>query len=184
LDRDFGDRDFTAHTHIDVMAGESRAGVEVADPVEFTASVLELESVGTRVDGAKDELVLGGLIRGVGKVDVPEVARTWGAIEEGIEGWASASGGGSPVGCSMTSDVLRDRDGRKAEDGGLSGGGGGARDMNVDAEVGPVVNTGDEPDRLAVSEVIAGEGAASTEGNASAIRRGSGEGEVPRLEFF
>jgi len=161
--------------------------VEIADPMELAAAIFVLERVGARVHVAVDEFVLGGLVRGVGQVHVPEEPCARRAVEEFVEGEPRAFRGHGPIGPAMLPDVLRDRDGGKAEDRGFAGGGSGPRDVRVDAEIRAMVDPGDHPDFAGGQafgfEGVSCEGAAAAEGDPGAVRRGAAESVPAGLEF-
>ncbi len=145
--------------------------------------MLEVEVVGARIERTEDEIVAIGLVGGMGQIDVPEAARTRGAIEQGVENLRGASGSDPPIGAAMLADVLGQRDRRVAEDGRFACCGRGTRDVGVDAEIGAVVDARDQPEGHLLgqpSECLAGEGSAATECHSDAVRRGAAQTEASR----
>ena len=145
LDGQLADRDLTAHAGGYVVSIESRAIMEVADPMKLAAAIFVLEGMRARVERAEHNIVFRRLVRGMRKVDVPECAWAWSPHEENVEGLGGAKGGRLPIGFSMLADILGDRDGRESEDGGFPRRRCCPGDVDVHAEIRAVIDARDQP---------------------------------------
>ena len=59
LNRDLTDRNLSAHADVDVVFLQPWAIVKIADPMESAVALFVFESMGARIDGTEDELVVG-----------------------------------------------------------------------------------------------------------------------------